>query len=117
MSEQVQFPPTTHYAPRVAPVRAPDPVEPPKKSQTDNREANDHRSGDDQASRQASTSAAERHLAISREPALQSFVYRSIDIESGDVVWQFPAEQVLRRARHMRELEEQRQQEHVDKRA
>ena len=111
MTDQVQLPPSTPHAPRVTPARAPDPIEPPKKSQADNRNANDHRSGGDAASQGGPTPSSERQLTITREPALQSFVYRSIDAESGDVVWQWPAEQVLRRARLLRAMEEKLQSE------
>lgn len=105
MSDQVQMPPTsTPFAtPRVTPVRVADPVEPATKSQADNRNSGDHRSNSGQ---QAQSTAADRHLTITREPALQSFVYRSVDSDSGEVVWQYPAEQVLRRARQLRALED-----------
>ena len=111
MSDQVQLPPSLPFAPRVTPARAPDPIEPPKKSQADNRNANDHHAGGDAPPQAGPTPSSDRQLTITPEPALQSFVYRSIDADSGDVVWQWPAEQVLRRARLLRALEEKLQSE------
>lgn len=115
MSEPVQLPPSTPIV-RVIPVRAPDPIEPPKRPQTDNQNASDHRPSDGRQAAQAAI-PPERHLTITREPALQSFVYRSIDAESGDVVWQWPSEQVLRRAQLLRALEEEQQQHAIDAKA
>ena len=46
-----------------------------------------------------------RHLTITRDEAANTFVYRSIDAETGEVVWQYPVEQVLRMAHRLRELE------------
>jgi len=114
MSDPVQMPPSTPFTPpRVTPVHVADPVEPATKPQSDNRSAGDHKPGSDRPSTQ--TSAADRHLTITREPALQSFVYRSIESDSGEVVWQYPAEQVLRRARTLRELEERHRREVAEK--
>lgn len=44
-------------------------------------------------------------LTITRDEAANAFVYRSIDRKSGEVVWQYPVEQVLRMAQRLRELE------------
>jgi len=44
-------------------------------------------------------------LTITRDEAANTFVYRSIDKKSGEVVWQYPVEQVLRMAHRLRELE------------
>jgi len=109
MSDQVQLPTSAPFAPIVTPAPRTERVEPAKQSQADNRNSGDQRPNDDRPP--TLPSAANRHLTITREPALQSFVYRSIDKDSGEVVWQWPAEQVLRRARHLRELEEKRQNE------
>lgn len=110
MSDPVQMPTSTPFTPpRVTPVHVADPVEPATKPQSDNRSAGDHRQGSDQQA--AQTSAADRHLTITREPALQSYVYRSIESDSGEVVWQYPAEQVLRRARLLKELEDRQRSE------
>jgi flagellar protein FlaG len=45
------------------------------------------------------------HLTISRDETANTFVYRSIDTNTGDVVWQYPVEQVLRMAHRLRESE------------
>ena len=42
-------------------------------------------------------------LTITRDEAANAFVYRSIDRKSGEVVWQYPVEQVLRMAHRLRE--------------
>ncbi|MBI1210941.1 MAG: hypothetical protein GC190_05725 [Alphaproteobacteria bacterium] len=44
-------------------------------------------------------------LTITRDEAANTFVYRSINAETGEVVWQYPVEQVLRMAHRLRELE------------
>src|ERR1700704_5741234 len=53
-------------------------------------------------------------LLITRDEAANTFVYRSIDRKSGDVVWQYPVEQVLRMAHRLRELEGLDQQHKID---
>ena len=65
---------------RQAPVRPDHVVEPARNTQTENRT-----SSDDQHD-----SHTNRHLTISRNESLNTFVYRSIDEESGDVLWQYP---------------------------
>ena len=44
-------------------------------------------------------------LMITKDEVANTFVYRSIDAESGDVLWQYPVEAVLRMAHRLRELE------------
>lgn len=44
-------------------------------------------------------------LTITRDKIANTFVYRSIDTRSGDVIWQYPVEQVLRMAHRLREME------------
>jgi len=44
-------------------------------------------------------------LTITRDEAANTFVYRSLDADTGAVVWQYPVEQVLRMAHRLRELE------------
>jgi hypothetical protein len=96
MTDQIQMPPPTVVAvPRAAPVVAPEVVEPAKKPQTENRKSGDQSRGEDQ-------SRASRQLSITRNEDLNAFVYRSIEIESGDVMWQWPSEDVLRRAESYR---------------
>ena len=45
------------------------------------------------------------HLTITRDEDANTFVYRSINADTGEVVWQYPVEQVLRMAHRLRELE------------
>src|SRR6185503_13821946 len=44
-------------------------------------------------------------LTITKDEAANTFVYRSINAETGAVMWQYPVEQVLRMAHRLRELE------------
>jgi hypothetical protein len=107
MSDPIQaVPPSAVAVPRVAPVRAEPPVEPPKKSQAENRGTHDYRESERQAAVEA-----ERRLTISRDKKLNVFVYRSIDSVSGDVLWQYPAEEMLRMAEYVRQLEDKRREE------
>lgn len=117
MSDPIQVVPSAAAVPRVTPVRPEPPVEPPKKAQADNRSSNDYRDSERKAAAEA---AAERHLKVTHDEKLKLFVYRSVDADSGDVVWQFPAEEMLRRAEHLRQLEEKRREEsarEIDERA
>jgi len=84
-------------------VRAEPPVEPAKKSQTDNRDSSDRRDGERQ--NQSANTPTDRRLTISRDSNLHSFVYRSIESGSGEIVWQWPADEMLRRAKSLRAVE------------
>ena len=53
------------------------------------------------------------HLAITRDHAANTFVYRSIDSKTGDVVWQYPREQALRMAHELRDLENHKVDEKI----
>lgn len=44
-------------------------------------------------------------LTITKDEAANAFVYRSINRDTGEVMWQYPVEQVLRMAHRLRELE------------
>ena len=44
-------------------------------------------------------------LTITRDEVANAFVYRSIKRDTGEVVWQYPIEQVLQMAHRLRELE------------
>jgi flagellar protein FlaG len=44
-------------------------------------------------------------LTITRDEAANAFVYRSVNTDTGEVMWQYPVEQVLRMAQRLRELE------------
>jgi uncharacterized FlaG/YvyC family protein len=110
MSDPVQMPPSHAVVPPVAPVRAAPPVEPATKPQADNRDSNDRREGERQQN-QAANLPADRRLTISRDSNLHSFVYRSIESGSGEVVWQWPAEEMLRRAQSLRAVEAKMREE------
>jgi hypothetical protein len=83
-------------APQVAPVRQQQPVEPAAKTQTD---------GQGASGGEGRPAGSDRLLTISRDPNLHGFVYRSIDADSGEVVWQYPNEGAVRRAEYVRALE------------
>jgi uncharacterized FlaG/YvyC family protein len=113
MSDPIQAVPSAVPVPRVAPVRQEPPVEPAKKAQAENRESSERRDSERQAQ-----AASDRRMSVTRDETLRTFVYRSIEADSGEVVWQWPAEEMLRRAKHVRALEEKQREEHVvDKRA
>lgn len=109
MSDPIQLAASVQQAARAAaPVRTEPQVEPAKETQTDNRAGNEPRERERERRDEAAAAREARHLTITRDPALKSFVYRSVDAESGDVVWQYPAEEMLRHARHMKAMAEKR---------
>ncbi len=116
MSDPIQVsPPSAVAVPRVVPIRPEPPVEPPRRSQADNRATDDYRESQRKASAEA-----ERHMTISRDKNTRAFVYRSVDVESGDVIWQYPAEEMLRRSEYLRQMEDRRREEiahEIDERA
>jgi uncharacterized FlaG/YvyC family protein len=116
MSDAVQMPPSLPVVPRVAPVRAAEHIDPPKKSQTENHSSDERRQESREAALQRAASADDRRMQISRDEAARRFVYRSVEAETGEVVWQYPAEQMLRRAKYLRQAEEQLKHE-VDEKA
>ena len=113
MSDVVQLPAFMPVVPRVAPVRPAEVVEPPKKPKTDNQSSNEQRH--DSAESTVLT-AAKRQMHISRDEAANAFVYRSIEVGTGEVVWQWPSDEILRRAQYLREAEERMRHE-VDEEA
>ena len=107
MSDSIQLVPSVPVLTRQAPVRPDHVVEPARNTQTENRT-----SSDDQHD-----SHTNRHLTISRNESLNTFVYRSIDEESGDVLWQYPAEHMLRMSQHWRDMEALESSHQVDEKA
>lgn len=99
MSDTVQLVPSAPVVPRLDVVRPERQVEPANSSGADNRAADN---GNDRNSRSNEQS---RSLVVSpREQG--GFLYRSIDDESGEVVWQYPPEGRLRMNQTLREREE-----------
>jgi uncharacterized FlaG/YvyC family protein len=88
-------------------------VEPPKKPQTENHNTSEQRQDSAEA---AVLKATERQMHITHDKAAQAFVYRSVDEGTGEVVWQWPSDEILRRARYLREAEERMRHE-VDEEA
>jgi uncharacterized FlaG/YvyC family protein len=76
-----------------AAARAPNDVKPPKQIDTE------------QPVEPVVKAEPSTRLTITRDEAANTFVYRSINAETGEVVWQYPVEQVLRMAHRLRELE------------
>jgi uncharacterized FlaG/YvyC family protein len=117
MTDVVQLVPTAPALSRISQPRPEPLVEPVAATQTDNRTSGDNNSSDSQHSG-AHQGQAARHLTITRAEKFGSFVYRSIDGRSGDVLWQYPAEQMLRMSQHLRELEQADTRKHsVDEKA
>ncbi len=103
MSETVQFLPVSPASPRPAPKR----VVAPSSPAVSNAEAKAPPTQVDtpQPVEPSVAVRSDTSLAITRDEAANTFVYRSIDRKSGDIVWQYPTEQVLRIAHRLRELE------------
>lgn len=112
MSDTVQLVPSVPVIARPAPVRPDQQVEPARESHAEKRTA-DNGSDDGQHAGQS----ARHHLTISRSDRLGTFVYRSIEDESGDVVWQYPTENRLRMSQHLQEMAEQTVTHQVDEQA
>lgn len=51
------------------------------------------------------TAALRGRLSISLDADTQTMIYRSVDPDSGSVMWQWPAEQTLRMVKFLRDLE------------
>jgi uncharacterized FlaG/YvyC family protein len=99
MTDTIQLVPSVPVVARPAPVRPDQHVEPAKQSQAENRSADN---GNDTPSQQ---NTPNRHLTISRHDTLGTFVYRSVDEDSGQVVWQYPSENILRTSQQLQALE------------
>jgi uncharacterized FlaG/YvyC family protein len=111
MSDTIQLVPSVPVVARPVAVRPDQQVEPAKQSHADNRAADQ---GNDQPHTQQQN-LPNRHLTISRHDTLGTFIYRSVDEESGKVVWQYPSESILRTSQQLKELESQKPEHHVDK--
>ena len=111
MSDTIQLVPSVPVISRISPVRPEQQIEPAAESRSDNRTDDNGKGGESHAGQQ------NRHLTISRNDTLGTFVYRSIDQESGDVVWQYPNEGRLRMSQLLQELEEQKSRPVVDEKA
>lgn len=103
MSDAIQMPASMPVVPRVAPVRPAEVVEPPKKPQTESHNSNEQRQDSGEAT---VLKANQRQMRISHDKAAQAFVYRSVEAGTGEVVWQWPSDDILRRAQYQREAEE-----------
>ena len=106
MNDTIQLVPSVPVLSRQAPVRTDHVIEPAKKAQTENRGSNDGQHSTQQ------DAPANRHLTISRHETLNTYVYRSIEEHSGDVLWQYPAENMLRMSQHWREMEAKESSQH-----
>jgi len=111
MSDTIQLVPSIPVVARPVAVRPDQHVEPAKQSHADNRPADN---GNDQPQQQQQNLPS-RHLTISRHDTLGTFVYRSVDEDSGKVVWQYPSESILRTSQELQTLAAQKAEHHVDK--
>jgi len=111
MSDTIQLVPSVPVVSRIAPVRPEQQIEPAAESRSENRTGDHGKGGDSHADQ------PNRHLTISRNDTLGTFVYRSIDEDSGDVVWQYPNEARLRMSEHLQQLEEKNASHQVDEKA
>jgi len=112
MSDTIQLVPSVPVVARPVAVRPDQQVEPAKQSHADNRPADNGNESNQQSSQQNLPS---RHLTISRHDTLGTFVYRSIEEDSGKVVWQYPSESILRTSQELQALNAQKAEHHVDK--
>jgi uncharacterized FlaG/YvyC family protein len=111
MSDTIQLVPSVPVVSRIAPVRPDQHIEPAAETKSDNRTTDNGKGGDSNAEQ------PNRQLTISRNDTLGTFVYRSIDEDSGDVVWQYPNEARLRMSEHLQQLEEKNARHQVDEKA
>jgi uncharacterized FlaG/YvyC family protein len=111
MSDTIQLVPSVPVVARPVAVRPDQHVEPAKQAHADNRPADN---GNESPQNQQQN-LPNRHLTISRHDTLGTFIYRSVDEDSGKVVWQYPSESILRTAQHLQALEAQKADRHVDK--
>jgi hypothetical protein len=110
MSDSVKLTPALPVVPPLPPQPALRPdlrVEPADKTRADTRTADNGngRNAEEQAQPQSA-----RSLTISRQDKLGGFIYRSIDAQSGEVVWQYPADSILRMSQALREMQKAMEQ-------
>ena len=106
MIDSIQLVPSVPVLTRQPPVRTDHVVAPAKNTQTENRSSNNGQHSTQQ------DAPANRHLSISLHDILNTYVYRSIEEDSGDVLWQYPAENMLRMSQHWREVEAKESGQH-----
>ncbi len=110
MSDSVKLTPALPVVPPLPPQPEARPdmrVEPAEKARAEARTADkgNGRNTDEQA-----PSKPTRSLTISRQEKLGGFIYRSIDDRSGEVIWQFPADSILRMSQALREMQKAMEQ-------
>ena len=111
MSDTIQLVPSVSVVSRPMQVRPDQLVEPAQKPQTDNQTASNGSHAEHQGGQPS------RHLTVSRHDTLGVYVYSSIDEGSGDVLWQYPAENILRMAQQWQEKEELKTKHQIDETA
>lgn len=122
MSDSVKLTPALPVVPPLPPqpaVRPDQRVEAVEKPRPEAR-ASDNGNARANEERSQSPAQAERNLTISRQEKLGGFIYRSIDADSGEVVWQYPADSSLRMSQALRDMEraaEQDEGRNADERA
>lgn len=111
MSDSIKLTPALPVVPPLPPAPATQPdmrVEPVEKTRPENRTADNGnaRNAEAQAQAQAEAQAqSTRSLTITRQEKLGGFIYRSIDDQSGEVIWQYPADSILRLSQALRDMQ------------
>ena len=110
MSDSVKLTPALPVVPPLPPQPEARPdmrVEPAERARAEARTADkgNGRNTDEQV-----PSKPNRSLTISRQDKLGGFIYRSIDAQSGEVVWQYPADSILRMSQALREMQKAMEQ-------
>lgn len=111
MSDTIQLSPSVPVVSRPAQVRPDQHVEAAQKPQSDNQAASNGSNAEHHGGQPT------RHLTVSRHDTLGVYVYRSIDEGSGDVLWQYPAENILRMAQQWQEKEDLKTKHQIDEKA
>jgi uncharacterized FlaG/YvyC family protein len=107
MSDSVKLTPALPVVPPLPPQPAVRPdvrVEPAEKTRPESRTA-DNGNARPREEQERLKSTTERNLTISHQEKMGGFIYRSVDVDSGEVVWQYPAESSLRMSQTLRDME------------
>lgn len=110
MSDSVKLTPALPVVPPLPPQPDARPdlrVEPAEKARAEARTADN---GNGRNAEEQVQAKPGRSLTISRQEKLGGFIYRSIDDQSGEVIWQFPADSILRMSQALREMEKAMEQ-------
>jgi hypothetical protein len=105
MSEPIQLPPISPVPARTVAIKRVDPPAAPMAAGVDASRAQTARDASEAPVQPVAAVEPGTYLTIAKDEVANTFVYRSIDEQTGEVVWQYPLEQMLRMAHRLRELE------------